>query len=169
MKRTALARAAAVAAAVGAMAALAVAPSTAGAAATPKTATEISAVKNSKLGTILVADTTVYALKASKTACNAACLKIWPPVLLPDGVMMPTAGTGVDQTKLGTTTTSTGAMQVTYSGKPLFWYYKDTAPGMAKGNLTDKWGKWYTVTATGKASSGSGSNNTNAGSGGSGF
>ena len=162
-------RVAAVAAGLGALSALAIAPSTAGAATTPKTATEISAVKNSKYGMILEADTTVYALKPSKTACNAACLKIWPPVVLPDGVTTPTAGSGIDPSKLGTTTTSSGAMQITYSGKPLFWFYKDTAPGQVKGNLTDKWGKWYAVTAAGKATSGSGSNSTNAGSGGSGF
>ena len=167
--RGALVRVAAVAATVGGLSALALAPSTAGAVTTPKTATEISAVKNSKYGTILVADTTVYALKPSKTACAAACLKAWPPVLLPDGVTAPTAGTGVDATKLGTTTTAAGAMQITYSGKPLFWFAKDTAPGQVKGNVTDKWGKWYAVTTSGKATAGSGSNSTNAGSGGSGF
>jgi predicted lipoprotein with Yx(FWY)xxD motif len=159
---------AAIAATVGGLSALALAPNAA-AATTPKTATTISAVKNAKLGMILESGTTVYALKPSKTACTAACLKVWPAVLLPQGTTTPTAGPGVDASKLGTTMTTDGSMQITYAGQPLYWFHKDKKPGQVTGNLTDKWGKWFTVTAAGAASPGAGSNTTNAGSGGSGF
>jgi predicted lipoprotein with Yx(FWY)xxD motif len=133
-----------------------------GAGAATKTATTISTAKDAKLGTILVAGTTVYTLKGNKK-CNAACLKAWPPVLLPDGASAATAGNGVDGSKLGTKMLTNGKMQVTYAGSPLYWYVKDKKAGQVKGNLTDKWGKWATVVVQ-KAAGGSGSG----GSGGSG-
>jgi predicted lipoprotein with Yx(FWY)xxD motif len=123
---------------------LVLAPS-AGAATTPRTARVISTATNSKLGTILVADRTVYTLKPSKTACTATCLKLWPPVLLPRGVTTATAGTGVDASKLGTVAAPHGAHQVTWSGKRLYWFSKDKAPGQVHGNMKNQWGKWSTV------------------------
>ena len=158
-------RVAAAALALGALSALAFAPSAA-AASSPRTATEISTAKSAKLGTILVSGETVYTLKPSKTACTAKCLKIWAPVLLPQGVTTATAGAGVDASKLGTVAAAGGAMQVTYSGKPLYWFSKDKAPGQVKGNVKDKWGKWSTVVVV-KPKSGSGGGN--AGTGGSSF
>ena len=163
--KASVARVAATAFALGGLAAVGLAPGIAAAAGSPSTASEISTVKDAKLGTILIADDTVYTLKPSKTACTSACLKVWRPVMLPQGVMTPSAGTGVDASKLGTKAASDGSLQVTYSGKPLYWFAKDTAPGQVHGNVSDKWGKWSTV-QTAKASSGS---NTNAGTGGTAF
>jgi predicted lipoprotein with Yx(FWY)xxD motif len=140
----------------------------AAAATSPKTATEIATAKNAKLGTVLVSGNTVYTLKPSKTACTAKCLQAWPPVLLPDGVTSPTAGTGVDATKLGAMATADGGMQITYAGKPLYWFAKDKAPGQVHGNVTDKWGKWATV-VTVKSGSTTKAPNTTSGNGGVGF
>jgi predicted lipoprotein with Yx(FWY)xxD motif len=156
--RRSLGRAAAVAVAIAALATIAVAPGAAGAATGPRTATDISTIKNAKLGTLLVADETVYTLKPSKTACTAKCLAAWPPVELPAGVMAATAGTGVDASKLGTKPTADGALQVTYGGKPLYWFVKDTATGQVKGNITDKWGKWLSVVTVASKSHSGGSN-----------
>lgn len=167
--RTSVGHIAAVALAIGGLSALAVAPGIAGAVTSPTTASEISTAKNGKLGTILVAGNTVYTVKASKTACAAACWKIWAPVLLPDGVTTPTAGTGADASKLGTVAAADGALQVTYGGKPLYWFSKDKTAGQVHGNVSDKWGKWSTVTASGKSSPGAGSDKTNAGTGGTAF
>ena len=90
-------RAAAFAFGMVALFAIAFAPGTAGAATTPRTASEISTTKDAKFGTILVAGKdTVYTLKPSTTACTAKCLKAWPPVELPAGMTAATAGTGVD-------------------------------------------------------------------------
>ena len=150
---------AAAALALGALSALALAPSTATAATRSTTAGVISTVKNPKLGTILVAGNTVYALKPSRTACTAKCLKVWPPVLLPRGVMSATAGAGVDASKLGTVAAAHGALQVTYSGKRLYWFAKDKAHGQVHGNVKDKWGKWSTVVTAEESSS---PNTTNA-------
>ena len=49
--------------------------------------------------------------------------------MLPKGVTKATAGTGVSASKLGTVTRSGGVLQVTYGGKPLYWFVGDTAAG----------------------------------------
>jgi len=153
-----------------AVAAVALAPS-AMAAPSSTTATEISTAKTSKLGTVLVASGSVlYTLKGGKTACDAACLKAYPPVELPTGVTAATAGSGVDASKLGTTAGADGGLQVTYGGKPLYWHAQDKKVTQSH-DLSDKWGKWTVVTA-GKSSSGSGksdSGKSDAGTGGTAF
>lgn len=123
--------------------------STAAAAATTHAATAsvVSSVESASLGPILVAGTTVYTLQPSKTGCTAACLRDWPPVLLPKGTKRATAGSGVDASKLGTAKAANGARQITYAGKRLYWSAKDKAAGQMHGNVTNKWGKWSTVKA----------------------
>ena len=146
--RASVGRITATAVAVGGLAAVAMVPSAAAAATRPTTASKISSAENAKLGTILVAGNTVYTLKASKTPCTAECLKEWPPVLLPHGVTTPTAGTGVDASKLGTVAAAHHARQITYSGKRLYWYVDDKSSGQVHGNVKNKWGKWSTVAVT---------------------
>ena len=51
----------------------------------------------------------------------------------------------MDASKLGTVRRGRRRLQITYGGKPLYWFVKDKAPGQVKGNITDKWGKWSTV------------------------
>jgi predicted lipoprotein with Yx(FWY)xxD motif len=126
----------------------------------------VSTTKNAKLGTILVSGKTVYTLKASKTPCSTTCLKIWPALKLPQGVKKATAGKGVSAAKLGTVKMKSGALQVTYGGKALYYFSGDSAAGQVHGNLTDTWGKWSTVVTVKPASSGSGTS-SNSGSGGS--
>ncbi len=152
--------------ALGGLSGLVVADGTAGAA----TSVVVSTTKNAKLGTILVSGKTVYTLKASKTPCSTQCLKIWPALMLPKGVTKATAGTGVSAPKLGTVKRSGGALQVTYSGKPLYFFIGDTAAGQVHGNITDTWGKWSDVvtvkSAQPSSSSSSGSSGSTAGTGG---
>jgi len=168
--RAHLGRLAAAALAGGGLVASLIAAGTAGAATTNGM---VSTAKNAKYGTILVSGNTVYTLKASKVPCRANCLKTWPEVLLPAGVMAATAGAGVNAAKLGTVAGQGGALQVTYGGKPLYWFSKDTRPGQVKGNVKDKWGSWsVVVTAKAGTSSNSGSNSgsgAGSGSGGAGF
>jgi predicted lipoprotein with Yx(FWY)xxD motif len=117
----------------------------------------ISAEKTKKFGTILVSGKTLYTLKPSKTVCSAKCWTIWPELLLPKGVTKATAGAGVSAAKLGTVKGAGGALQVTYSGKALYWFIGDKAPGQVNGNVTDTWGKWSDfATVKPKTSSGSG-------------
>jgi predicted lipoprotein with Yx(FWY)xxD motif len=167
-RKVPLGRLAAAAVAAGGLAASLITAGTAGAAAT---SSMVSTAKNAKYGTFLISGTTVYTLKASNVACGTGCLKIWPEVLLPAGVVAATAGPGVNAAKLGTVAGHGGALQVTYGGKPLYWFYKDTRPGQVKGVIKDKWGSWavvVTVKAAGNSGSGSGSGGS-AGSGGAGF
>jgi len=145
-------------------------PASAKVAGSPTSATTISTASSKKNGTVLMAEGfTIYTLKPNSHKCDAKCLKQWPPVLLPSGVTAPTAGPGVNQSMLGTVTTSNGSLQVTYNGKALYWFFKDKSTGQVKGNIKDKWGKWATVVLKkGTASSGGGGGSNN-GTGGTSF
>jgi predicted lipoprotein with Yx(FWY)xxD motif len=127
----------------------------------------VSTVKTASGGKILASGDTLYTLKPSSTACSAACLKVWPELVLPKGVKKAKAGSGVTASKLGTVKRSGGVLQVTYSGKPLYWFSGDTAPGKVNGNVTDEWGKWSDVTI--KAGSTSSSGGSSSGTGGTAF
>jgi predicted lipoprotein with Yx(FWY)xxD motif len=171
-RRIPVGRIAAAILAVGGLSASAVASGTAGAA----TASVISTNKNAKFGTILVSGKTVYTLKASKTPCTAKCLKVWPEVLLPKGSKKAKAGNGVNAAKLGTVKRANGALQVTYSGKALYWFVGDKAAGQVHGNVGDTWGTWSVVvtakpaqssTGTSPGSGSGGGAGTGSGSGGS--
>jgi predicted lipoprotein with Yx(FWY)xxD motif len=106
----------------------------------------VSTTHNAKFGTILVSGKTVYTLKPSKVPCTAQCLKLWPEVLLPKGVTTTTAGPGVNASRLGTVSGSGRSRQITYRGKRLYFFIKDTAPGQVNGNgVTTPWGKWSVI------------------------
>jgi predicted lipoprotein with Yx(FWY)xxD motif len=113
----------------------------------------IATASSKKFGTYLISGRTLYLLNKSDCT-SAACRKIWPPLLLPKGITKATAGSGVDASKLGTKKVANGKLQVTYGGKALFWFFKDTGPGQVHGaNATDQWGKWtLDVTVKPKAS-----------------
>src|ERR1700689_2499152 len=127
----------------------------------PSSAVTVSSTKNAKLGTILVSGKTLYTLKPSATACTAACLKVWPALVLPTGVTKAKAGSGVNASKLGTVKRN-GVVQVTYGGKPLYYFVGDTTTGQVNGDVTDTWGKW---TAGGTKKSANSSTGANSGSG----
>ena len=154
--------------ALGGLSATLVGLDSAGAATNAAKTVVVSTAKSAKFGTILVSGKTVYTLKPSKTACTATCLKVWPALVLPKGVTKVTAGSGVSASKLGTVTRSGGVRQVTYQGKPLYWFSGDTGAGQVNGNVTDEWGKW-TAVVTKKGSSSGSSTATTAGSGGTAF
>jgi predicted lipoprotein with Yx(FWY)xxD motif len=63
--------------------------------------------------------------RSSKSKCYGACARAWPPVLTKG---KPRAGNGVKAKLLGTTKRSNGKLQVTYAGRPLY-YYVDDSPG----------------------------------------
>ena len=128
----------------------------------------VSTSKTAKYGTILISGRTLYTLKASSVACTAACIKIWPEVLLPTGVSKATAGKGVNATKLGTIKRANGRLQVTYAGRALYWFTGDKAAGQITGNVSDKWGKW-SVYVTVKPATPPPTTTTTSGGGGIGF
>ena len=93
---------------------------------------------------------TMYLFEADKggmSACSGACAAAWPPVT---AAAMPMAGSGVEQSLLGTTKRSDGTEQVTYNGHPLYYFAADTGAGMAKGQGSKEFGAgWYVVDAKG--------------------
>jgi predicted lipoprotein with Yx(FWY)xxD motif len=77
----------------------------------------------------------------TKSNCNGACAKFWPPV---KGAV---SASGVKGT-FGTIKRSDGSVQATFDGHPLYTYVGDTAPGQAKGNnLNLNGGVWHDVPA----------------------
>jgi predicted lipoprotein with Yx(FWY)xxD motif len=63
---------------------------------------------------------------------------------------MPSAGSGLDQSKLTTVKRADGSTQVTYAGHPLYYYSGDSGPGTAKGQGLKAFGsEWYVLGATG--------------------
>jgi predicted lipoprotein with Yx(FWY)xxD motif len=131
--------------AIGVGASWLVAGPAASASATGTKSLTVSTSTSPTYGTILVSGKTLYTLKPSTVACTAQCLRIWREVALPKAVKKAKAGHGVNAAKLGTKKRSHGVLQVTYAGKPLYWFVGDTAAGQVNGNVSDKWGKWSVV------------------------
>ena len=93
---------------------------------------------------------TVYLFEADKNGkptCAGACTQFWPPVTASG---MPTAGSGLDKTLLGTVKRADGSTQVTYAGHPLYYYSGDSGPGTALGQGMSAFGaEWYVLNAKG--------------------
>jgi len=103
----------------------------------------------SDLGTILVDTngTTLYLFTNDSpgvSTCEDACLTAWPPL-----TGEPEAGTGVDDSLLGTLTRSDGSTQVTYNGWPLYYWANDLAAGDTTGQGVN--GVWFVVSPQGQA------------------
>ena len=152
------------AAAAAAVGALAVLPMTTAGAATPQV--KVAAQTIGSNGKVLVSGgKALYVLTPSGNGCDSACLAIWPALTVHSGSKA-TAGSGVTKSKLGVTTDSKGAHQVTYGGKPVYFFVEDSK-GTLKGDISDEWGKWTAVVVA-KPKSGSGTTPTTSNSGGGG-
>jgi predicted lipoprotein with Yx(FWY)xxD motif len=86
---------------------------------------------------------------AGTSACSAACATNWPPAV---ATGTPTAGAGLDASKLSTITRDDGTMQLAYNGHPLYTFAADSAAGQASGQGVS--GVWYLVNAAGDQVSG---------------
>ena len=112
----------------------------------------IAVATDPKFGQILVDSKgiTVYLFVAdtsTSSTCYTSCASIWPPVLTSGA---PQAGTGADASKLGTTTRTDGKIEVTYAGHPLYYFFKDVAPGDAKGQAVNGFGAlWWVMSPAG--------------------
>jgi predicted lipoprotein with Yx(FWY)xxD motif len=82
------------------------------------------------------------------SACYGACAKAWPPYLVRGGLA---AGPGVKRSLLGTTRRRDGKLQVTYAGRPLYYYAGDKRPGQILcQNVAEFGGTWLVLRASGK-------------------
>jgi predicted lipoprotein with Yx(FWY)xxD motif len=86
--------------------------------------------------------------RPNRSNCTSAeCVKAWPPVLTRQP---PSAGSGVDAGQLGTIRRSDGKLQVTYNGRPLY-FYEHERPGEIKcHNVNLHGGLWWVVTPKGE-------------------
>ena len=105
--------------------------------------------KNESLGSFLVDDMgmTLYLYtkdKPNTSSCYGPCITNWPPLLTTSNGV---AGDGVDSSKFGTTLRTDGATQITYNSWPLYYYFKDKAPGDVVGQTVG--GVWYVLSAAG--------------------
>jgi predicted lipoprotein with Yx(FWY)xxD motif len=130
---------------------------------------KVSAQTVGKMGKVLFSNGKALYVLAGGKKCNSACLKVWPALTVSSGAKA-SAGSGVQKSKLGVTTDSTGAHQVTYGGKPVYSFVGDSK-GTVKGNLTDEFGKWTAVVVAKpkqtSSTSGGGSGSTSNSGGGS--
>ncbi|WP_461104850.1 COG4315 family predicted lipoprotein [Tessaracoccus terricola] len=78
------------------------------------------------------------------STCEGQCLVNWPPL-----VGVPTAGEGVDDSKLGSFTKPDGTVQATYNGWPLYYWVQDTEPGQTTGQGVQ--GVWFVLDRDGEA------------------
>jgi predicted lipoprotein with Yx(FWY)xxD motif len=86
--------------------------------------------------------------KTRKSECYRACARAWPPVLTKG---RPKAGKGARKSLIGTTRRRDGSLQVTYRGRPLYYYVHD-APGRVLCHNVDEFGGlWLVLRASGKA------------------
>jgi predicted lipoprotein with Yx(FWY)xxD motif len=110
-------------------------------------------VKDSEFGRILfdANGQVVYVFEnddRNRSACTSAeCVKAWPPVLTREA---PSAGAGADKSLLGTVRRGDGKLQVTYNGRPLY-FYEHESPGEIKCHNVDlHGGLWWVVTPRGE-------------------
>lgn len=99
-----------------------------------KPSSSLSVGRKADVGEYLVANNgfTLYTFAqdvGGNSACNGDCAAKWPP-LLEGNVSLP-AGVGGS---LGTVAREGGQRQVTYDGKPLYFFAGDKAPGDTNGH-----------------------------------
>ncbi len=110
-------------------------------------------VKSSKYGRVLF-DGRGYVLYAftrdatGRSACYGTCAKAWP-VYYAKGTLR--VGTGLRRSLLGTTKRRDGRRQITYAGRPLYYYAGDTKAGQIRcQNVAEFGGTWLVVRPSGR-------------------
>jgi predicted lipoprotein with Yx(FWY)xxD motif len=110
-------------------------------------------VKPSSFGRILF-DGRGYVLYAfthdprHKSTCSGACARAWPPYIVK---ARGHAGAGAVARLLGTTRRAGGALQLTYAGRPLYYYVGDRKPGQILcQNVSEFGGVWRVLRASGQ-------------------
>jgi predicted lipoprotein with Yx(FWY)xxD motif len=82
-----------------------------------------------------------------RSACYGACAKAWPVYFAKAGL---TVGPGVKRSLLGTTRRRDGRRQITYAGRPLYYYVGDRKPGQILcQNVSEFGGRWLVVRPSG--------------------
>jgi predicted lipoprotein with Yx(FWY)xxD motif len=82
-----------------------------------------------------------------RSVCNGECAKAWPPVYT---VGDPVAGVGVRPGLLGTLERRDGSRQVTYAGKPLYFYAHEGPGQVLCHDVNLNGGYWWVVAPSGE-------------------
>ena len=82
-----------------------------------------------------------------RTRCYGDCARAWPPVLTTGS---PVAGKGARKSLLGTIRRRDGRRQVTYRGRPLYYYAHESAGEVRCHNVDLNGGLWWVIGADGK-------------------
>jgi predicted lipoprotein with Yx(FWY)xxD motif len=83
----------------------------------------------------------------NKSNCYGDCAEAWPPVFTKGE---PRAGNGAKRSLLGTTKRRDGKLQVTYAGKPLYYYAHEGPREVKCHNVNLNGGFWWVVGPDGK-------------------
>ena len=87
--------------------------------------------------------------RADVSTLSAAGAAVWPRFVSAGPVK---AENGAQAALIGTTTSPTGVMQVTYQGHPLYYYVGDSSPGSTRGQSLNEFGAlWYVLGPSGNA------------------
>jgi predicted lipoprotein with Yx(FWY)xxD motif len=82
-----------------------------------------------------------------RSACSGACAAAWPPYITRGSLR---AAAGVQKGLLGTIRRADGSRQVTYAGRPLYYYVGDRKPGQVLcQNVREFGGLWLVVRPAG--------------------
>jgi predicted lipoprotein with Yx(FWY)xxD motif len=124
---------------------------------TPSGAAEVSSgatltVRSTRYGAILFdgRGRALYAFtrdpRGGRSRCYGACARAWPVYFASGRVR---AGKGVRQSLVGTTRRRDGRRQVTYNGRPLYFYVGDKAGQVKCQNVDEFGGTWLVVRPNG--------------------
>ena len=80
--------------------------------------------------------------RRGRSRCYGRCARAWPPVLTRG---KPVAGRGVRRSLLGTTRRRDGRRQVTYAGRPLYFYANDGPGEVLCHDVNLNGGLWWVV------------------------
>lgn len=113
------------------------------------TGTTVKVVSSTTLGNMLVDGNgkTVYFYmpdELNKSNCIDQCATNWPPV---STAATPVAGDGIAAELLATITRDDGTTQITYNGRPLYYWSGDVNPGDATGQ--NNLNVWFVVSPDG--------------------
>jgi predicted lipoprotein with Yx(FWY)xxD motif len=82
-----------------------------------------------------------------RTVCYGECAKAWPPVYTAGD---PVAGAGVKPRLVGTLKRRDGSRQVTYAGKPLYFYAHEGPGQVLCHNVKLNGGYWWVLAPSGE-------------------
>ena len=84
-----------------------------------------------------------------RSACYGACAKAWPPYYARKGALR--VGAGLKRSLLATVRRRNGRRQVTYAGRPLYYYAGDNGPGVIRcQDVYEFGGRWLILRPSGK-------------------